>query len=61
MADKPDTPVDTFLAKHGELKVTIATWMRQHKKNMSLKRTEVQELGINLKNCKVFLFIICII
>ena len=55
MADKADTPSDTFLAKHAELKETLSTLVKQHKKNVSVKRTEAQELGINLKYCKVCL------
>ena len=53
MADKADTPVGTFLAKHAEVKVALATLISQHGNNVSVKRTETQELGISLKNCKV--------
>ena len=53
MAEKENTPLDQFQAKHGQLTATLLTLTKQHRKNVAVKRIEAQELGINLMHCKV--------
>ena len=53
MAEKEEPPLEQFQAKHEQLRATLSILTRQHRKNVAVKRTEAQELGINLNHCKV--------
>ncbi|KAI6656384.1 hypothetical protein LOD99_1183 [Oopsacas minuta] len=55
MAEDTNTELDTFQDKHTELRATLSSLIKQHKKNVGSKRTEAQELGVILRQCKELL------